>query len=195
MRSRNDCPGSCVTSITRLVREQPRAAGDARAVAARLADHGRRLAGDRGLVDGADALDDLAVGGDQLARGHDDDVAAAAAPAPGTSSTPPLGSRRWATVVVRVARSALACALPRPSAMASAKLAKSTVSQSQKAIDAGEPERLLAGVAANGVDDEDRRDDDAADLDDEDHGVAERACRGSSLRNESRDRAARRSRA
>jgi hypothetical protein len=37
-------------------------------------------------------------------------------------------------VVVRVARSALACALPRPSAIASAKFAKSTVSQSQIAI-------------------------------------------------------------
>ena len=34
---------------------------------------------------------------------------------------------------MRVARSAFACALPRPSAIASAKLAKSTVSQSQKA--------------------------------------------------------------
>ncbi len=39
-----------------------------------------------------------------------------------------------AFVVVRVARSALACALPRPSAIASAKFAKSTVSQSQIAI-------------------------------------------------------------
>ena len=37
-------------------------------------------------------------------------------------------------VVVRVARSAFACALPRPSATASAKFAKSTVSQSQNAI-------------------------------------------------------------
>ena len=37
-------------------------------------------------------------------------------------------------MVVRVARSASACALPRPSAIASAKFAKSTVSQSQNAI-------------------------------------------------------------
>ena len=35
---------------------------------------------------------------------------------------------------MRVARRALACALPRPSAIASAKFAKSTVSQSQTAI-------------------------------------------------------------
>ncbi len=39
-----------------------------------------------------------------------------------------------ASVVVRVARSAFACALPRPSAIASAKFANSTVSQSQTAI-------------------------------------------------------------
>ena len=49
----------------------------------------------------------------------------------GTSSSAPLSSRLCAVVVVRVARSALACALPRPSAIASAKLANSTVSQSQ----------------------------------------------------------------
>ena len=40
-------------------------------------------------------------------------------------------------MVWRVARSALAWALPRPSAMASAKFAKSTVSQSQTAITPG----------------------------------------------------------
>ena len=39
------------------VREHARAAGDRAAVAAGLADDGRRLAGDRGLVDGGDALD------------------------------------------------------------------------------------------------------------------------------------------
>ena len=52
----------------------------------------------------------------------------------GTSSYVPSASRRRATVVVRVARSALACALPRPSAIASAKFANSTVSQSQTVI-------------------------------------------------------------
>ena len=50
------------------VREEPRAAGDGRAVAAGLADDGRGLAGDRRLVDRAGALDDVAVGGDDLAR-------------------------------------------------------------------------------------------------------------------------------
>ena len=58
------------------VGEQPRAAGDGRAVAARLADDRSGLAGDRGLVDRADALDDLAVGRDDLAGLDDDDVAA-----------------------------------------------------------------------------------------------------------------------
>ena len=58
------------------VGQQLRAAGDRRAVAARLADHRCGLAGDRRLVDRADAFDDLAVGGNDLARLDDDDVAA-----------------------------------------------------------------------------------------------------------------------
>ena len=49
------------------VGEHAGAAGDARAVAAGLADHGRRLAGDGRLVDARDALDDLAVGRDHVA--------------------------------------------------------------------------------------------------------------------------------
>ena len=45
-----------------------------------------------------------------------------------------VGSRmRFARVSIRVPRSASACALPRPSAIASAKLAKRTVNQSQRA--------------------------------------------------------------
>ena len=60
-----------------LVGEDSRAAGDGRAVAARLADHRSGLARDRGLVDAGDALDDGAVGGDHLARGDDDLVARA----------------------------------------------------------------------------------------------------------------------
>ena len=61
------------------VRQHARAAGDRAAVAAGLADHRRRLARDRGLVDRRDALDHGAVAGDQLARLDDHDVAAAAA--------------------------------------------------------------------------------------------------------------------
>ena len=78
MRSRNVSPGLRRDPHDDLVGEHPRAAGDSRAVAAGLADHGRRLAGDRRLVDRGDALDRLAVAGDQLAGGDDDDVADAA---------------------------------------------------------------------------------------------------------------------
>ena len=45
----------------------------------------------------------------------------------------PSGRRTRATVSARVLRSVAACALPRPSAMASAKLANSTVNHSQRA--------------------------------------------------------------
>ena len=50
-----------------LVGQHPGAAGDGRAVAAGLADDRRRLAGDGRLVDRGDALDDVAVAGDDLA--------------------------------------------------------------------------------------------------------------------------------
>ena len=59
-----------------LIGGHARAAGDRAAIAAGLADHRRRLAGDRRLVDRRDALDHRAVAGDQLARGDDHDVAA-----------------------------------------------------------------------------------------------------------------------
>ena len=80
------------------VGQHPGAAGDRRAVAARLADDRRRLAGDGRLVDRGDAFDDLAVTGDQLARaahapgrrrgGRDD----------GLSTVVPSAWRTWATV-------------------------------------------------------------------------------------------------
>ena len=53
----------------------------------------------------------------------------------GTCSVVLSGLTRCAIVFVRVFLSATACALPRPSARASAKLAKSTVNQSQSAIE------------------------------------------------------------
>ena len=46
----------------------------------------------------------------------------------------PFGASRRAIELVRVLRKLSACALPRPSAIASAKLAKSTVPQSQATI-------------------------------------------------------------
>ncbi len=53
--------------------------------------------------------------------------------AAGTRSSAPSSRRRRAVISLRVARSASACALPRPSATASAKFANTTVSQSQSA--------------------------------------------------------------
>ena len=61
-----------------------------------------------------------------------------------TSSTRPLLARRCATVFTRVPRNALAWALPRPSATASAKLAKRTVNQSQMASWAMNPRSAWA---------------------------------------------------
>ena len=60
------------------VADERRAAGDrAPDVRARLLEDRGRLAGDRRLVDEADALDDVAVAGDRLAFLDDDDVALA----------------------------------------------------------------------------------------------------------------------
>ena len=52
----------------------------------------------------------------------------------GTVSVVPFASRRLAAVSDRALRRVSACALPRPSAMASAKFANSTVNQSQSVI-------------------------------------------------------------
>ena len=75
MRSMNDCPGSCVISTTmrsESTRVPPvtalRSPPDSRMT-------GCRLAGDRGLVDRRDALDDGAVAGDHLAGLDHDHVA------------------------------------------------------------------------------------------------------------------------
>ena len=51
-----------------------------------------------------------------------------------TVSVEPFGSKRLASVSDRALRSVSACALPRPSAMASAKFANSTVNQSHSVI-------------------------------------------------------------
>ena len=55
--------------------------------------------------------------------------------AAGTSSSVPSALSRRASVSERILRSVSACALPRPSAMASAKLAKITVRKSQTVMD------------------------------------------------------------
>ena len=61
------------------VRNDPRAAGHGRPVAARFANDRRRFAGDRRLVDRRDAFDDLAVGRDEFAGVHHDHVVLAEA--------------------------------------------------------------------------------------------------------------------
>ena len=88
--------------------------------------------------------------------------------AAGTCLRSAAGSSRLATVSVRVLRSVSACALPRPSAIASAKLANSTVNHSQNAtcpVNSGLP------PSAGQLLDEDDRRQEAADLDDEHHRV------------------------
>ena len=88
----------------------------------------------------------------------------------GTSRVVPSACNTRATVSDRVLRSVSACALPRPSATASARLANSTVNQSHAAT---RPTKTLsAAVELMRVADEEERRDDAADLDDEHHRVA-----------------------
>ena len=114
------------------VGQHPGAAGDRRAVAARLADDRRRFAGDGRLVHRGDALDDVAVTGDQTRPGcttHEvADLQVDRRHLHGRCRRPGGRGRRSRE---RVLRSVSAWALPRPSATASAKLANSTVNHSQ----------------------------------------------------------------
>ena len=117
------------------VGEHARAAGDGAAVAAALADDRRALAGDGALVDRGHAFDDLAVAGDEVAGLDQHHIALA------QRCRRRLASMRRAVLAARVSflavtsrrvlRSVSAWALPRPSAIASAKLANSTVNHSQ----------------------------------------------------------------
>ena len=97
------------------VGQHPGAAGDRRAVAARLADHRRRLAGDGRLVDRGDALDDLAVARDRARRPR----RRTTSPTASSEARRPVSTRAvgpahaCATVSARVLRSVSACALPR----------------------------------------------------------------------------------
>ena len=79
-------------------------------------------------------FDDLAVGGDQFVGGDDEHIAFAQRFGRNMSESMPSGMSLWPMVLVRLLRRASAWALPRPSAMASAKLANSTVNHSQMAI-------------------------------------------------------------
>ena len=75
MRSRKVLPGSLVMRMTMRSLMHARAAGDGAAVAAALADDRRGFAGDRRFIDARDAFDDFAVGGNDVARFADDEIA------------------------------------------------------------------------------------------------------------------------
>ena len=133
MRSRNDLPGSWVTSITSWSESSrvPPVTAERSPPASRMTGADSPVIADSSTEPTPSMISPSA--GMISARLDDDDVAA---PEIGRRHflEPPVSVRRYAFVVVRVARSAFACALPRPSAIASAKFANSTVSQSQNAI-------------------------------------------------------------
>src|SRR6478609_6896633 len=132
MRSRNDLPGSCVISTTirsEVTRVPP--------VTAERSPPDSRITGADSPV---------------IADSSTEAMPSMISPSPGisspagtthsspTASSPddfvlvePSGSRTRATVSARVLRSVSACALPRPSATASAKLANNTVNQRNSA--------------------------------------------------------------
>ena len=116
------------------VRKHLRAAGHGAAVAARFADHRRALARDGRFVHAGDAFDHVAVAGDRLARLDAARCRLPRSAVAGTLSRSSVHDAPGAMVSVLVLRSVSACALPRPSAMASAKLANSTVNHSHSVI-------------------------------------------------------------
>jgi hypothetical protein len=115
-----------------FIGKHPRSARDRTAVAARLANDRSRFARNGRFIDGGRAFDDFTVAGDHFTRRNHDDVAFAQNRA--STSQRPFAKPSFATVCVRDCRKAFAWALPRPSAIASAKLAKRTVNQSQMEI-------------------------------------------------------------
>ena len=130
MRSRNDLPGSCVTSITSRSESS-----FVPPVTAERSPPDSRITGADSPV--------IADSSTEPTPSMISPSAGMTSPASTTTTSPRCSSARRHrpavaqvahSVVVRVARSAFACALPRPSAIASAKFANSTVSQSQTAI-------------------------------------------------------------
>ena len=129
-----------------------------------------------------DALDHLAVAGDQLAGLAHAHVALVAARWRTSLLDAAVGScTTLAVVSARVLRRVSAWALPRPSAMASAKLAKSTVNQSQSGDEAGEPVLRRASPCPGRLKNR-KVVTDAADLHHEHDRVVGHAARGSSFR-------------
>ena len=129
------------------------------------------------FVDHGDAFDDLAVGRNEVAGLDQHDVAdvelirrhVLVGHLDDAGHREALGHRRRCACRARSS----ACALPRPSATASAKLANSTVNHSQAAIwpeKAGSPEPVSSSRRKIA------RDDRRHHLGDEDHRIADRAC-------------------
>ena len=116
-----------------LIGQNSRSAGNRATVATGFADHRGALACNHRLVHRRDAVNDFTVARDQIpasanTRSPERNLDA------GTISIFPLPKRRFAIESVFVFRSVSACALPRASAIASAKLANSTVNQSHSEI-------------------------------------------------------------
>ena len=185
MRSRKVSPGFDVIFDLDLIGEHARAAGDGRTIAARLANDGSRFAGDRRLVDRGDAFDDLAVGRDQLAGGHEHHIARTQLRARYLLDLA-VAQHAFAMVSERALRSVSACALPRPSAMASAKFANNTVNHSHKVI-------CRLNLKRRSAAEQQHRCDHAADLDDEHDGIAHHVVADSVSRSASADARAARS--
>ena len=133
MRSRNDFPGSWVTSITSLSesRRVPPVTAERSPPASRMTGADSPVIADSSTEPTPSMISPSAG---MTCPASTTTMSPRRSSGAGTSSTPPVSVRRNAVVVVRVARSAFACALPRPSAIASAKFPNSTVSQSQNAI-------------------------------------------------------------
>ena len=170
MRSRNDLPGSCVTWIT----SRSESSFVPPVTAERSPPDSRITGADSPVM--ADSSTEptpstISPSAGMTIPASTTTMSPFARSAAATSSSLPPPSRRSAVVVVRVARSASACALPRPSAIASAKFAKSTVSQSQNAITPTKRKRAV--MSARKIEEEDHRRDHAAELDDEHHRVLE----------------------
>ena len=175
MRSRKPSPSRLRDAHHQPVGQHARAARDRGEVAARLAQHRRGFAGDGAFVDRGHAFDDFAVGGNRVVGLDQHQVAALERARLDRLVLAAVACRSFASHAraLRMERSVAACALPRPSATASAKFANSTVNHSQAdtcSTNAG-PARI-AGGAERRRDADDRRQD-AADVHHEHHRIAE----------------------
>ena len=167
-------PGLTRDAHDEPIRQHPGAAGDRGKIAARFAHHGRRFARNRTFIHRCHAFHDYAVRGDHVASLHQEEIAFAQI---GAGVGGPF--RRRASVSCSFLalmdcfkpRSEAACALLRPSASASAKLANSTVNHSHAAMAKMNRGRRFA-LAAQRLQKKNAGQN-AADVHDEHHGIAQ----------------------